>query len=311
MKGTILITDSLFIFPEHEKMLRAAGYEIERLDKPEASEEELVAAVEGRVGYILGGIEHVTEKVIAAASALKAIVFTGSDWRHFIPGNEAATARGIAIANAPGANSYAVAEYTLTLMLAMVRNILTLGKTGDKKFMTSLSLREATVGIIGAGHIGKMLASMLKGLGVKEILYYSRQQHTDVEKESGATFVSLNELLERSDIVTIHVPKSAGNGFIGAEEMKRMKDGTILINCAFAGAIEAEALYAELSAGRLRAAQDEPVDERFNALPLSVWFNSNSGTAFNTSEANTKASDMATQSILNLLEKGEDQYKVN
>ena len=56
MKGTILVTDNLFIFPEHEAKLREAGYEIERLDKPEATEEELIEAVKGKVGYILGGI---------------------------------------------------------------------------------------------------------------------------------------------------------------------------------------------------------------------------------------------------------------
>ena len=107
----ILITDSLFIFPEHEKRLRDAGFEITRLDKPKATEEELIEAVKGKHGYILGGVEHITDKVIVSADVLEAICFTGSDWRHFIPGHESATKKGIAIANCPGVNAAAVAEY--------------------------------------------------------------------------------------------------------------------------------------------------------------------------------------------------------
>lgn len=82
---TILITDSLFIFPEHENMLKNAGYEVERLDKPNATEEELISAIKGKTGYILGGIEKVTDKVLEAADQLKVIIFTGSDWLDFIP----------------------------------------------------------------------------------------------------------------------------------------------------------------------------------------------------------------------------------
>ena len=134
MSKTILVTDSLFIFPEHEKMLRQAGYDIARLDKPAATEEELVRAIKGKVAYILGGIEKVTDAVINAADDLKVIVFTGSDWKQFIPGYALATQKDIAIANAPGANSYAVAEYTVALMLAMTRNVFELGRTGKAVF---------------------------------------------------------------------------------------------------------------------------------------------------------------------------------
>ena len=106
MKGTILVTDSLFVFPEHEKVLRDAGYEIERLDKAEATEDELVHSIKGKVGYILGGIEKVTEKVIDAADSLKVIAFTGSDALSFIPAHQKATEHGITITTTPGANSY-------------------------------------------------------------------------------------------------------------------------------------------------------------------------------------------------------------
>lgn len=311
MKRKILITDSLFIFSEHEKMLTNAGYEIERLDIPKATEEELVTAVKGKVGYVLGGIEKITENVIEAGDELKAIAFTGSDWRQFIPGHEIASKKGIAIANTPGANSFAVAEYALTLMLAMTRNIFELGRTGKATFKTTSSISELTVGIIGMGHIGSTLAPMLKGVGAKKIIYTSNERKSDVEKNTGAEFVDLETLLKTSDIVTLHIPKHTGEGFLNANMLGLLKDGSLIVNCAYSGAIDKEALFAELKTGRLRAAFDKPAGEEFQTLPLSNWFNSNADTAYNTHQANKRASDMATQSLLNMLESGSDQYKVN
>jgi phosphoglycerate dehydrogenase-like enzyme len=311
MSKTILITDSLFIFPEHEKALRDAGYSIERLDKSMATEAELVAAIKGKVGYILGGIEKVTDNVINAADELKVITFTGSDWRQFIPGHESATKKGIAITNTPGANSYAVAEYTTTLMLAMTRNIFELGRTGKVSFQVRPSLTELTVGIIGMGNIGSKVASMLKGLQAGKIIYNSRLQKPEVEKETGAIFTDLETLLKISDIVTLHFSKEAGDGFIDAKKLALMKDGTLLVNCGFTGAVDKNALLTELKSGRLRAAHDDPLGDEFNSLPLGIWFNSNSHTAFNTHEANLVASNMAVKSVLNILKMGQDQYRVN
>lgn len=119
----ILITDSLFIFPEHEQQLRDAGYKIARLDKPEATEEELVEAIRGKTGYILGGLEHVTEKVIDAADELKAIVFTGIGYKGFIPAWEYALQKGIALENVPDGPTQAVAEWSITAALTMTRGI--------------------------------------------------------------------------------------------------------------------------------------------------------------------------------------------
>jgi phosphoglycerate dehydrogenase-like enzyme len=311
MKGEILITDSLFIFPEHETVLRDAGYDITRLDKPDASEAELIQAIEGKVGYILGGIEKATDKVIDAGKDLKAIVFTGSDWQQFITGHELATKKGISIANTPGANTSAVAEYTVAIMLAMVRNIFELGRTGNKKFETTHSLNELTIGIVGLGRIGTRVAEILKHLGAKKVLYWSRNRKTEVEKQLGIPYQDLPDLLSASDVVTIHISKEAGNDFIGEKELRKMKDSALLINCGFTGAVNRDALLKELQNNRLRAAQDDPFDDAFDQLPLSAWFNSNAHTAFNTFEANKTASDMATRSLLNLLASGEDEYRVN
>ncbi len=309
---SILITDSLFIFPEHEQKLRDAGFEIERLDKPNATEEELIKALQGKHGYILGGIEQVTENVIDSTLDLEAISFTGADWVNFIPGYEKAKQKNIAIANCPGANSFAVAEYTISLMLAMTREIFDLGRTGTEKFKTTKSLQGATVGIIGMGHIGEKVSRILNTFGVKEILYFSRTRKENLEKELGLKYVQIDELLRNSDIVTLHASKEAGEKYFNKDYISKMKDGVLLVNCSFEKAIDFDALYPELESGRISCAHDGEIgDERFKNLPLKNWFNSNSHTAYNTYEANKIASDMATDSIINLLNTGTDKYKVN
>lgn len=308
---SILITDSLFIFPEHEQKLRDEGFEISRLDKPQATEDELIEALHGKHGYILGGIEHITDKVIDSTDTLEVISFTGSDWRHFIPGYEQAFQKGIKITNCPGANAQAVAEYTMSLMLAMTREIFDLGRTGTKTFKTTKSLQGSTVGIIGIGHIGEQVARILKTFGVSKILYYSRTRKEALEQEIGIRYVSIDELLQQSDIVTLHTSKQAGQGYFTKEYLSKMKDNAILVDCSFEGAVDMEALYSEIEQGRLRAAFDgENHDKRFNELLLNSWYISNAPTAYNTDYANRLASDMATESIINILTDRDDQYLV-
>lgn len=308
---TILVTDTLFILPEHEAQLKAAGYTVERLPKPDASEAELVNAIKGKVGYIMGGIEKVTEPVIEAADELKAIVFAGSDSSHYIPANELATKKGIAIADAPGANAYAVAEYTIGLLLMMLRHMLILGRTGDANFMTTSSLADSHVGILGMGHIGERVARMLVGLGASNISYWNRTRKPELETELGITYLDRPELIKTNDVISNHLSSEAGQ-LMDAAAIASVKDGAVLINAGAEETFDMEALYKALAAGRVRAAFDDKVaDPRFKELPLDTWFCSNENAAFNTHAANKLASDMATASLLSLLATGQDKYRVN
>ncbi len=292
--------------------IRDAGFELTRLDKPKATEEELIEVVKGKHGYILGGIEQITDKVIASADVLEAICFTGSDWRHFIPGHESATQKGIAVANCPGANATAVAEYTMSLMLAMIRELFDLGRTGTKTFKTTKSLQGSVVGIVGMGHIGEKVARILTTFGVKEVLYFNKTRKENMEQEIGMRYVSMEQLLQSSDVVTLHTSKQAGKGYFTKEYLGMMRDGALLVDCSFEGSIDMDALYEELEKGRLRAACDgENNEDRFKQLPLSVWYISNAPTAYNTAYANKFASDMATESLINLLNNKKDSYKIN
>src|SRR3990172_1503515 len=161
MSKKILITDTLFITDSHIEQLEDSGFEVERFDKPNATEEELFKLLQGKVGYILGGIEKVTNKVIDSTDQLKAISFTGSDWKALITGWEKAKDKGIKISNAPGANSPAVAEFAVTMALAMQRNLFELGRTGNVNFQTTETLQNKVIGVIGAGHIGSKIIKML------------------------------------------------------------------------------------------------------------------------------------------------------
>ena len=271
----------------------------------------MVAAIKGKSGYILGGDEKITNKVIDSADKLEAIVFTGADWRNFITAHELATSKGIKIANAPGANTDAVAEYTLALMLSMTRDLFELGKTGSKTFETTNSIFSSSVGIVGLGHIGQKLVEMLKGIGVKDIYYYSFNRKPELESGLGIKYLSFDELLSTCDIISLHTSKETGEGYFGKGQLGKMKNDSLLIDASFNTAINRDDLYNELKNGRIRAALDHAVDERFKELPLSIFFNSNAHTAYNTKQANGLVSDMVTQSIINILNNGMDQYVDN
>ena len=305
MSETILVTDSLFIFNEHIKKLKAAGYEVERLDKPKASEDELIQAIKGKVGYILGGIEKVTPKVLEAADKLRAIAFTGADWQALIPGWETAHKKGIKISNTPGSNATAVAEYAMAIALAMQRNIFELGRGGQKTFETTGSIQDAVVGIVGMGDIGQKLIAQAKAFDPKQIVYWSKHKK-DVE----AGFLDLPKLIKSSNIIFVAVAGAADN-LLNEALINLAKSSALIVSISPLNVMDMGALLKRLKAGTLRAAIDWPAPSpAFDQLPRNIWYNSNDHTAYNTFPANQLASDWATVSIINLLQTGEDSHRV-
>ncbi|HSX18487.1 MAG TPA: NAD(P)-dependent oxidoreductase [Candidatus Saccharimonadales bacterium] len=308
MSNKILVTDSLFIFNEHVKQLEAVGYEVERLDKPRASEEELCRAVKGKIGYILGGVEQVTEKVIDAADDLKAIVFTGIDYKNFIPGWKLATEKSIAIANAPDGPTQAVAEWAIGATLLMNRGFLELGHTGNKNFATTKGIENQAIGIIGFGRIGKRIAEMLKPFNSKSISYWS--PHTR-DTTGLASYAELDRLLSGSDILYLAVPAGAEN-LLEQNMIETIKEGSLLVTFTHGKVIDEKALLKRLENGSMRAISDNPIEnEAFKKLPLNTWFCFNGSNAFNTETEIKMTSDMVIRSLLNLLKTGNDTYRVN
>lgn len=301
---TILITDSLFlpIGGPDEQRLRDAGYDIDRLDVPKADEATLVARIAGKVGYILGGIEQVTEPVITAADQLEAIAFTGSGYTEFIPAWKSATAKGIAISAARGENADAVAEWALISALALIRNIPALTAPGGPDFAVTRDVASLRLGIVGYGAVGHSLARKAGALGI-EVITSGESHGSDV------TTVDLAELLATADVVSVHVSKGRGQGVLDAKAIDTIKSGAVVVNAAFEGAVDDAALVRRIQAGDLRAAVDYPLDA--GDIAPGRLLASNAQTAYNTAETNARVAARATSSLLNLLSTGDDADLVN
>jgi phosphoglycerate dehydrogenase-like enzyme len=175
---------------------------------------------------------------------------------------DAARAARIPVAITAGANAGAVSEHTVMLMLATYRCL----ALADRKLRDGVWIRPQirgqayqlsgkTVGIIGFGNVGRMVAHRLAGFDVQIIYHDIRRADRPTEKALHATPVSLEELLERSDVVTLHTPLTrVTRGMINADALRRMKPGAILVNAARGEVVDEPALYDALVSGKLRGA---------------------------------------------------------
>ena len=196
------------------------------------------------------------EELVAALPKLKCIQMTSAGYNALdVPG---LAAKGIVVANNGGANAVSVAEHTLTLLLALQHRLVEMHthvQAGDWSSYAATPHRElagSTVGIVGFGNIGRLVARKLAGFEV-ELLYAD----TDLlppgrDGELGATRVPLEELLARSDVVTLHVPLVPSTvGLIGAAELALMKLDAILLNTCRGAVVDECAVTAALEAGKL------------------------------------------------------------
>ena len=217
---------------------------------------------------LLHVLERVTAATIEQAPRLRLIqkLGVGVDTIDL----EAARARGVAVCNMPGANTRAVAELTLLLMLATLRRLCELdrqtragrGWTLDAELVDSLGeLGGRTVGLVGFGAVGKCLAPMLQGIGA-HVIYTSRTEADGAP----ARFVALPALLSDADVVSLHVPLTQQTkAMIDDRAINSMKPGAVLVNTARGGLVDYDALYRALAGGRLRGAgldvfESEPVN---------------------------------------------------
>jgi len=298
---TVLVTDSLFVPPggPDEARIIAAGFEVERLDLPEADESTLVDAVQGKVGYLLGGIERVTAPVVEAGKELRAIAFTGSGYKEFIPAWELATERGVAISAARGANADSVAEWTLAAGLSHIRALPRLTSPYGTSFATTREFSSLRWAILGGGRIGVTLAGKLAALGFS----------TRMTPQTGATESDVDAAVADADIISLHVSKGHGDEVLSAERITALPSGTIVINAAFEHAVDNKALIARIKAGEIYAATDYPLP--YLGVPMGHLIASNAQSGYNTAEANARTSERATTSLLNLLTTGADGDRTN
>jgi D-3-phosphoglycerate dehydrogenase len=218
----------------------------------------------------------VTPDIIASAKKLKVIGRAGVGLDNIdIP---AASRAGIIVMNTPDGNTIAAAEHTMALMLSMARNIpqanaSLLAKKWERSKFTGIELLGKTLGIIGLGRIGYEVGARAKSFGMKLISYdpYARPERAH---ELGVELVEFKSLLERSDIITVHVPITKDTShLIGADELKTTKKGVRLLNVARGGIYEETAVAEALKSGQVAAAafdvftKEPPTDNPLIGLP--------------------------------------------
>jgi len=271
------------------------------------TEEELAGLIEEMDGIIVG-IDPVTSKVLEKAKRLKVISKYGVGVDNI--DLEKAKEKGILVTNTPGANSNAVAELTLGLIFTVLRKInLSDRKTreGSWERFVGYELSGKTLGIIGTGNIGRRLVKLLKGFDLR-ILCYDKDLDLEWAAEEGIIYVSLEELLKNSDVISIHMPLTKETyHFISDKELSFVKPGAVIINTSRGGIIDEMALYNALKEGKLLGAgldvfeKEPPIDSPLLNLE-NVVMTSHIGA--HTQEATENMAKMAVENLISVL-KGE------
>lgn len=260
-------------------------------------------------GVICNGEEKYSDNVLNGVENLKFIQFYGIGYNKCVD-IETANKYNKIIMNTPKVNSYSVAEFTIGLIFALNQKIslhdseTRKGNWNERMFF---DLKDKTIGIIGMGHIGIPFAKILKNGFNANILYYDIEKKQEVENEIGAKKVSLNKLLEESDIVSLHLPlNDSTRNLIGKEEIALMKKHAYLINTARAELVDYNALYNALSNKAIAGAAfdgfyNEPIDlssEEAKLLSLPVGnFIATPHTGYNAVEADDRLKKMCIDNI--------------
>ncbi len=231
------------------------GFEIRYCDG--ANRDELLPALAQANAVLVRSATKLDAQAITAAPNLKIIARAGVGLDNVdIP---AATSAGVLVVNAPTSNIVSAAELAVALLLAVARNVvpanlaLREGKWKRSQF-GGLELQGKTVGIIGMGKIGLLVAQRLAGFDMKFVAY---DPYVKVAPDGGPsiTMVSLDELLSQSDFVTIHIPKTAETtGLINATALSKMKSSAFLINAARGGVLDEADLFQALQSGKIAGA---------------------------------------------------------
>lgn len=200
---------------------------------------------------------QITREVIEAAKKLKVIGRAGVGLDNVDV--DAASKRGIVVVNTPGGNTISAAELAFCLLMAMARNIpeannsVKRGEWERKKF-TGVELYEKTLGILGLGRIGTEVAKRAQSFGMR-VLAFDPFLRAEKALQIGVEAVSLDEILKRSDFLTLHLPLTAENkNMLGAAQFQKMKKGVRIVNCARGGLIDEKALAEAIKAGQVAGA---------------------------------------------------------
>ena len=249
----VLISDKMS--PLAEQTFKERGIDVDY--KPGLTKEELCEIIGEYDGLAIRSATKVTPTVLEAAKNLKVVGRAGIGVDNVdIP---AATNNGVIVMNTPFGNSITTAEHAISLMLAVARQIPQAnesthqGKWEKSRFM-GVELTGKTLGLIGAGNIGAIVADRAHGLKMK-VVAFDPFLSPERAEDLGVTKVELDELFARADFITLHTPLTdQTRGIIGADAFEKMKDGVRIVNCARGGLIDEAALKGALDSGKVAAA---------------------------------------------------------
>lgn len=258
----------------HSRM--PGGFELVFWDQCDEAEKEKELS---QASYLMATVFPVTAALISKAKKAKHIQKCGVGLDNI--DMAAASERGISVSNIPGCNAVCVAELTLMLILSLYRKLpYANARTKQGEWLTwalrpdSYEMKGKTHGLIGMGYVGWETAVRSKGMGTDIVYYDQRPLPEQKEKELGARFVGLEELLSQSDIVSVHVPLVPGTRhLINRQRLHMMKPNAVLINVARGGVVDEKALYEALVEGEIKGAgldvwEQEPVPADHPLLQL-------------------------------------------
>ena len=293
--------------------LMAAGYDVMQDDA--APIEELVAANPDAAGIIVRS-EKVTPAIIDALPGLKCVIRAGAGYDNI--DYVYARTKNIDVMNTPGANSNAVAEEVIAMILAAYRYVVPAdvttraGEWNKKKYM-GRELTNKIVGILGLGNIGRLLVKRLQGFECKVLGYdhfLSKQRALNI----GATPTEMEEIFSTADIISLHVPGGpATRNLINADLINMMKDGAMLINCSRYGVVDEDAIRAAKAAGKniIYCTDVHPKDAAAMQPSADVADLLLPHLGANTKEANKNAAMQAAKQMIDYFTAGDTSCVIN
>ncbi|GAA3035160.1 phosphoglycerate dehydrogenase [Gordonia defluvii] len=229
--------------------------EVQWVDGPDRP--KLLEAVAAADALLVRSATTVDAEVLAAAPKLKIVARAGVGLDNVdVP---AATERGVMVVNAPTSNIHSAAEHAIALLMATARQVpaadVTLKEhTWKRSSFSGVELFDKTVGVVGLGRIGQLVAARL-GAFETTLIAYDPYVSAARAAQLGIELVTLEELLERADFITVHLPKTPETaGLIGAEQLATTRKGVIIVNAARGGLIDEQALADAIVSGQVRGA---------------------------------------------------------
>jgi len=220
--------------------------------------EELVKIIVEYDGLVVRSATKATQEIISAGKKLKVIGRAGAGVDNI--DISAASKQGIVVMNTPGGNTVTTGEHAIAMMMALTRNIpqanmLMKQSKWEKKALEGQEVFNKTIGIIGLGRVGSVVASRALGLKMNVLVYDPFITQELAEQQGYELVVSLDELYARSDYITVHTPKSKETiGLVNKDAFAKMKDGVMIINCARGGIINEKDLLDALDSGKVAGA---------------------------------------------------------